>query len=212
MGELVFFFGEISMLKILEVVFSFVLDQFFGIRNKKAKTSISEIVMMTYHNAQRIFSSIAFAVLGSVMALTGFFVASFNLLGQWDQYGMVSTGAVASGGGAMVLIGGGFIWYASRKRDLAEALLEKIGDADSRGEGTQAQQASPLEAALSVLVLDFVKEREAKREARQRVENAEQTDFDPWAEAPEVESDLNSDSPSETQTARQQATTLHTLF
>ena len=147
------------MLKILSVIASFL----FG-KQMSSGPSYEDLVDYAFERLRSIVNSAAIGLSGIVLVITGFIFTTFNLLNQYDQHASVAMTAVAAGGLVLCVVGLGFILFASRK---TKTPLEK-----SEGLKTHHPAASPLEEALSLLVMDFVKARQEDRE-QERHKNPE---------------------------------------
>lgn len=100
---------------------------------------------------------------------TGFFVAFFSILHQYDLNQAFSLSAVSIGALALMLIGAISLYYVmsddlANKRKASEEKKRRELEIKSISESTST--ISTIQNAVSLLVLDFIKEREFKRQLR----------------------------------------------
>jgi hypothetical protein len=148
-------------MKWLSLVFSFLLGKFNTPHRPSLKETAFEVIEEATFKS-RIPLALLLGALSCVLLLCGgFFMGLIDLTQQYDREGVVRFTASFGSGLALLLIGVGifsyifiYAWPGARKHSVEQKLKEQ-----------EAKTAnSSLEQALATLVLDFVKEREQKRE------------------------------------------------
>ncbi|MBX9767289.1 MAG: hypothetical protein K2X47_08470 [Bdellovibrionales bacterium] len=142
------------MMKYLSLILSFLIGHFRGTRPESA--SYEEMLNVLMERLKGALGALVYGLSGVVFAAGGFLTAYFNVLVRYDESGQFQLGAVAFGGLVLTAVGLILLYVASRQQTLNEG---KPRQTQLERPGT-----SPLEHALSALILDYVKEREAKRE------------------------------------------------
>lgn len=141
------------MAKIFSLLFSFILGTF---KSPNSDDNIYEkLVDRALDQLKYLLESLALTLTGFTLVIAGFLTAYFNLLHQYDERGSIALNAVSIGG--FVLVGVGIIILFS-------TLSQKKIDRHLTSGPKIAAKTSPLEEAISLLVLDYVKEREIDRE------------------------------------------------
>jgi hypothetical protein len=150
------------MMKWLSILISF----FFGRMNAAPHISIKETAMsifaeITYQSRRAVVLSLA--AMGTIIFICGgFFISLIDATGQFDRDGAVRMSATLVAGIALLVVAAVVaIWiFASAWPGVRQhAQTHKHQDTASRSEAP-----SSLEQALALLVMDFVRERELRRE------------------------------------------------
>ena len=108
------------------------------------------------------------AAVAVIFIATGFFVAFFTILHQCDLTQSFNLNAVSIGALALMLIGAAGMYYvtsddiAKKKKEAEEKKRKEI----ERTEQAKTSSISTIQNAVSLLVLDFIKEREFRRQIR----------------------------------------------
>lgn len=139
------------MLKILMVIFSYFIGQITG--DKPKGFSIDEIVNSVIERIRDLFGAILFGLAGLFLSLVGFISAYFNILSEFDKSGTVGFSAVTGGGLFLLFLGVILIFVSGRMTK---------GTPKPKPVEPQAR-SSNIEQAISMLIMEFVKEREEKR-------------------------------------------------
>lgn len=151
------------MAKIFSFIFSFILEAFKGPSSEE--NIYDKLLDRALDQLKYLLESLALTLTGFTLVIAGFLTAYFNLLHQFDERGAIALNAVSIGG--FVLVGVGIIILFS-------TLSQKKIDRHLTPTAKVASKASPLEEALSALILDFVKEREMDRAQRNKTQTAQQ--------------------------------------
>lgn len=155
-------------MQMLALILSFI----FGRMNKQTsslKDSALEIFEDVIHRSRKVVALTLAALAMLIFFCGGLFISIFNATSQFDQAGYVQFTATLAAGIVLVLLGAvGFILVLGRAWPDAKARLRVQ-------EEIHTQPTSGLVQALSILVLDFVKERELTHKAKQTKEPPEST-------------------------------------
>lgn len=141
-----------------------IITYFFGRRSSKSK-SLKEIALEVYEEISaksRRLITLTLSGLGAVILFCGgFFVSLLELTSQYDRVGYVSLSATLAAGLTLMICAVvafmGIFWGA---------WPNSTQHSEHSTQESTAQAASPLENALSVLIMDYVKDRELRRESR----------------------------------------------
>lgn len=139
-------------------------------RNKTLKDTIAEAFAEVTHKGKRLLTLSLIAFAAVLLFIPGFFIGLLNLTGQYDRQGYVAFTATFGAGLALMVIAGGMIAYVAKawsgvspvkkakqaKRKVEEKIEERISE----------RRPDSLETALSLLVMDYIREREEKRRLR----------------------------------------------
>lgn len=143
--------------------------------------SLRQTLMDIFYEAREKSKKLANLIVGGLAATIffcgGFFITLINMSAQWDQTQQVLWSATLISG--LVLMGLALIayigLYASFTKDDREEVLAEREEKKrrerfhpSRAFNRRQEPASTLESALAALVMDFVHERQAKRESREQ--------------------------------------------
>jgi hypothetical protein len=144
------------VLNILKVIFSSLLE---SLSTPSTDGPVYEKVMdHAFNRIYEVLNVIAYGLTGVILMITGFVVAYFNLLGQYDRIGVFAIDAVSIGGLVLSFIGFGIVYNSSRKQ------LRFSFFKETRPVEQPTNNSSPIEHALAAILMDFVKERELDRE------------------------------------------------
>ncbi len=145
--------------------FAMIMKYFFGKKTSKAQ-SFKEIAIEIFHEISfrsKKMVTLTLTALGAVIFFCGgFFITLLELTSQYDRVGYVSwTATLFAGFGLIVLAAGVFATVFLRAWP---------APGNYRPFTTPREEAAPphsaLESAFAALIMDFVKERELRREAR----------------------------------------------
>ena len=143
-------------MQILTVILSFI----FGRMNKSThslKDSAMELIDEMIGKSRKPVALILAGIIGVALFCGGLFITALNLASQYDLKGFVNFTATLGVGIGLLLISSGafaFVFLKAWPRQIKRPELPM---------SHQTPKVSSLEQALSVLVMDFVKERELKR-------------------------------------------------
>jgi hypothetical protein len=163
----------------LSLLFSFFLGKF----NVSRPPSLKDSVAFVFEEAAYRSRKPAVLILGGLACVLllcgGFFMGLIDLTTQMDREGVVRASASAVSGFVLVALAlGVFFWIFTRAWPGARHAKEKQAE----------KEASPggLEQALTLLVMDFIKEREIRRaERREDREERHHPHTPPLSETPE---------------------------
>lgn len=146
--------------------FSLFLSFFLGKLNHSNPPSIKETIFIFFEEAAyRSRKPVVLILSGLACVLIlcgGFFWTAIEIAGQFDRDGAVHASASAITGVVLIAISlGTFFWVFNKAWPGVKAKEQAQEQAKEN-----PQQVSTLEHALSLLVMDFVKEREVRREER----------------------------------------------
>lgn len=150
-------------MRYLTLLFTFLMGKYnvFAGMAKPQTQFFTEAIILKIRKMMVLFSSLMIAAIG--MSLT--FAKSLELIGaQLDQpSGLSLNGALSGTLVGFVLFGALFLVCLSKKRwTEAETPVKRTASSYSH------RSSSPLEEAFALLVTDFVKEREYKRETKRQ--------------------------------------------
>ena len=141
------------MYNFFKTIFSLILESLTGL---SSDGSIYEKTLdLAFKRVYEVLSAIAYGLSGMILMITGFLVAYFNILSQYDRVGTITVGAVAVGGIVLVFIGFGIVYNKTKKDYTAPQKILQTA---------QSPHPSPIELAVAALVQEFIKEREFSRE------------------------------------------------
>ncbi len=143
----------------LSLLFSFFLGKFNVARPPSLKDSVSFVFEEAVSRSRKPAVLILGGIASVLLLCGGFFMGLIDLTTQMDRDGVIraSAGAV-SGFALMALALGVFFWIFTRAWPGARNVKAQQEE--------KAVPAAGLEQALTLLVMDFIKERELKREER----------------------------------------------
>lgn len=147
-------------MKWLSLFFSFFLGKLNVARPPSLKHTINILFEEAAYRSRKP-ALYALAGLTSVILLSGgFFMGLIDITTQYDRDGVVRATASSITGFSLVALSIiGFTWVFTRAWPGVKAVKEKE-------EKAAREHTSGLEQALTLLVMDFIKEREFKREER----------------------------------------------
>lgn len=154
-------------MKWLSLLFSFFLGKFNVAR--APSFSLKDSIKMLFDEIAYRSRKPAMLALGGLVSVAllcgGFFMGLIDLTTQYDRDGVVrATASNISGFALVALTLGTFTWIFKRAWPGVKAAEEKDKAVEEAKE-----HPSGLEQALTLLVMDFVKEREFKREERREL-------------------------------------------
>jgi hypothetical protein len=146
----------------LSLLFSFFLGKFNVTRPPSLKESVSFVFEEAAYRSRKP-AVLILGGLGCILLLCGgFFMGLIDLTTQMDREGAIRATASAVSGFVLVAIAlGVFFWIFTRAWPGARNMKAKKEEKEAPAGG--------LEQALTLLVMDFIKERELKREERREV-------------------------------------------
>lgn len=154
------------MYKFVALILPFMWSWFKG-TNPKTDLSYEEAVDLLFNRAKTIVSSMAMGLIGFLLVTIGLLNTFFYSLAQYDLLGTVLIGATFIGSLALAAVGGGLI-YVSARRDAQARVSKSLAKArQEQQQATASHSGSPIQDALSALVMDYIKDREADRAERQ---------------------------------------------
>jgi sarcosine oxidase delta subunit len=166
------------MFKWISLVASFLIGRMNG-PNKGLSFSLREVTMEILSGiTQRGRRYVSLSLLGFgavIFTCAGFLIALLNATSQWDRTGRILFTSTFGAGFFLTLCSiGAFVYIFRREWPRAinrPHLGERIRE-DLHMHG-HAPRASNIEQAISALIMDFVRERENKRDARHDAEHPE---------------------------------------
>lgn len=156
--------------KIFTLITSFALSRLNLNDRSNSQHSFSEIYESIVEKAtDRVKDIVLDLILSAgavVLIAVGFFVALFNSLHQYDLNQFVSFNTVITGSLVLILLGAGSLYYSlsyedSRKKKIIEQKKRFEEELTAR-----SMVPNTIQSALTLLVVDFLKEREFKRQIR----------------------------------------------
>lgn len=145
----------------LSLLISFLVGKFNNSHRPSLKESVYSIVEEAVLKSRKPVALLLGGLASVLILCGGIFISILDLTRQYDQAGFVQFTATLGAGLALVVLTlGAFAWifmsaWPGAKERAAEKRLQ---------EEQAPREASTLEQALATLVLDFVKEREQKRD------------------------------------------------
>ena len=154
-------------MKLIPMILSFVMGRLNSKHSKGLRESAMEIFDEVTFRSRSIVT-LTLGGLGAVILLCGgVFIAILDATTQYDRSGIIVWTATFGAGVTLVLLAGLTFALVFMKAWPRPALVSSK-EAPLATAGT-----SPLEAALATLVMDFVKEREVRRNVREAQEKTE---------------------------------------
>jgi hypothetical protein len=147
----------IIMKSFFNSILSFIIQSLTGTTD--SEDAYVQIIDQVFEKINNLLTISAYWLSGLVLLLVGVLVSYFNLLAQYDRVGTVVLGAVPTGGLVLSLIGSGIIYNASKTQSNKTNQKKQRPIAEQ-----QANQSPPIEQAIALLIMDFIKEREQARE------------------------------------------------
>lgn len=154
------------MLKTLSLLFSFFLGRLNSGGHHEALFSPDELIDKTLSKLRGLMSVVALGAVATIFLTAGFLGAYYNMLLQMDTTGKMGPNAVVVGG--VCLFVAGLVIFAIASRSTASSRSHAKTQAQSSAKPDHGRAISALEEALSMLIIDHVKEREFSREIRRR--------------------------------------------
>ncbi|WP_413291376.1 hypothetical protein [Bdellovibrio sp. HCB337] len=150
----------------LSLLVSFLLGKFNSSRPPSLKETAREILEEVAYKSRKPAALLLAGVIGILILCGGFFMSVLELTTQYDREGIVRFTATLGAGLFLVVVPlGALIWGFTAAWPGAKAHA-KAEQAREEEQELPRVPASSLEQALATLVLDFVKEREFKREIK----------------------------------------------
>jgi|GEM_PF-1480719 len=148
-------------MKWLAMLLSLVFGRATRSRGPTLKETALEIFNEVIHESRKFITLTMGALAAVLIFCAGFFIALLNGTTQYDRGGSVAWTATLGAGVVLMLLaiaifGVIFLraWPGIKQRRIAK---------QKREESRLYHEAAPLETALSLLVMDFIKEREERR-------------------------------------------------
>jgi hypothetical protein len=158
------------MLRLATLLFSFLLGRLKG-AHQDSLFSPDELIDKALGKLRGMMGAVAIGAVATILATAGFLGAFYNTLLQMDTTGRVGLNAVVLGGLGLLVVG--LLLYAVAYREAHSSMgKQKVHSSARQDEG---RTVSPLEEALSLLIVDHVKEREFARERRRHGPSSFQT-------------------------------------
>ena len=146
-------------MKLIPMILSFVMGRLNSKPSKGLREAAMEIFDEVTYRSRRIVT-LTLGGLGAVILLCGgVFIALLDATNQFDRTGSIAWTATFGAGVILVLLAGLTFALVFMKAWPRPSFAENQETHTSAG-------TSPVEAALATLILDFVKEREARRNTR----------------------------------------------
>jgi hypothetical protein len=147
----------------LTILFSVLFKQIFH-PNNESTDPVKEMKEFILKNYKRVILSMSVANVLSLMFVAGLTISIVTFSVQYDRTGILFVSALGAGGLGLILVSMiGFIFFFSAGPD--EAFDQK------RDFKTSLPRKSNLEDALALLINDYIKEKEFKREQSRKEEN-----------------------------------------
>lgn len=146
-------------MKLIPLILSFVFGRLGG-KSKSLRESALEIFEEITFRSRRLVSLLLVGLASVILLCGGLFISILNATTQYDRSGLIAWTATFSSGIALILIAAvtfSFVFL----RAWPQSFRMKQKEQPTAPAGT-----SSLENALAALVMDYVKEREIKREQR----------------------------------------------
>lgn len=157
------------MLKWIEIIASFFIGKMQPSHGPSLRESAIAIFEEITYKSRKAVSLVVISLAAAIFALGGFFISLINATSQYDQTGAVNFTSTLGSGLVLILIAvGTFAWvfgsaWPGVKQSKAAHKAEQEHHHHQQQEQAHQHQPSSLEYALSMLVMDFVKERELRR-------------------------------------------------
>lgn len=146
-------------MKLIPMILSFVMGRLNSKPSKGLRAAAMEIFDEVTYRSRRIVT-LTLGGLGAVILLCGgVFIALLDATTQFDRTGSIAWTATFGAGVTLVLLAGLTFTLVFMKAWPRPAFTTNQETHTSAG-------TSPIEAALATLIMDFVKEREARRSTR----------------------------------------------
>lgn len=147
------------MIKVLMYLFSFIMGRYNSVLKPSTLVLVDQLLLRT----RKLMMTSMVSLIASLLLTGGVVISLIEFTRQIDQFKVVWPSATLIGGLTLSVLALTVLVYSftSRAFDLRYVPIRsaKKGNRDD----TQTRTHSPLEEALSVLVLDFVNERKASR-------------------------------------------------
>jgi hypothetical protein len=160
------------MLKWIEIIASFFIGKMQANPGPGLRESAIAIFEEITYKSRKAVSLIVVSFGAGILALGGFFIALINATTQYDRDGVIGFTSTFVSGIVLILIAVatfawvfGSAWPGVQQHKSSHKTKHRHHEHERSVEGEEAPQRQPstLEQALSLLVMDFVKERELRR-------------------------------------------------
>lgn len=173
------------MLKWIEIIASFFIGRMQSHEGPSLRESAIAIFDEITYKSRKAVSLIVVSFAAAIFALGGFFISLINATTQYDRDGVIGfTATFVSGLVLIVLAIAAFAWvfnsaWPGVKKYKTMHRHQESREFREQQEHVHAQpkQPSSLEQALSMLVMDFVHERQARRAESQSPLMNDEPDF-----------------------------------
>lgn len=162
------------MIKILSYLFSY----FAGRYNSVLKPSTLLIIDQLLVRARKLVMTSSIMFISSLLLAGGVLISLIEFTSQIDRYAVVWPSATLIGGLSLSVIALGVLIFSftSRTFDLRYVRSKNSRRHESlfdsrKSESSSPRTQSPVEEALSLLIMDFVNERKQNREKKETSEN-----------------------------------------
>ena len=154
-----------SFLAIVISTVTFLMGRYKSILGTSTEPHLEQVLDRaldkTLDKARQFLSTVIIGWIGTALFCAGVIIAVMNVASQYDEEGYVFFTATIAVGLVLAVFGGlGLFWMGSQK-SASEVSVKKRQQ--QQQETVQAKPSSPLETAIAMLVMDFVKERESHR-------------------------------------------------
>lgn len=151
-------------MQLISFIVSFFLGKFNSSRPPTLKESAIAILEEVAYKSRKPAALMVTAIIGLLVLCGGFFMCVLDLTSQFDREGVVRFTATLGTGLFLVAVPAAILaWvFTSAWPGAKEHALQERANEQAQAHPNPAS----LEAALATLVLDYVKEREFKREVK----------------------------------------------
>lgn len=158
------------MLKWIEIIASFFIGKMQPANGPSLRETAIQIFEEITYLSRKTVSLIVISFSAAIFALGGFFISLINATTQYDRDGVISFSATFISGLVLIALAvSAFVWVFNsawpglKKFKTASKDSHKTAHQHEDHHERHHRQVSPIEAAVSALVMDFVKEREIRR-------------------------------------------------
>lgn len=153
------------MIRVLGFIFSFIVGRY----NALLKPSTLLIVDQILLKARKLMMNSMISLTSSLLLTGGILITLIEFTRQIDQFRVVWPSATLIGGFLLSILGVSALIYSFTAKTFDLRYASASNTKGQNPQGSSAHVPSPLEEALSLLVMDFVNERKQKRAHSQAV-------------------------------------------